>query len=71
MNEESRPARRLPNSTSTRESTRCGGRRAWNREVSALSDEELLRCVRAQVEVDNAVKTYRRSAAAPISFDVP
>jgi hypothetical protein len=39
--------------------------------VNSFTDEELHRCVRAQVAVDTAVTTYRKSAAAPISFDVP
>jgi hypothetical protein len=73
MNEESRPARRLPklNITGSDPNSRCGGQRAWAREVNSFKDDELLRCVRAQVAVDTAVNTYRKSAAAPFSFDVP
>ena len=46
-------------------------RRAWAREVNSFTDSELILCVRAQVAVDTAVNTYRKSAAAPFSFDVP
>jgi hypothetical protein len=71
-NEESHPARWLPGNSSVYEpSGRIGGGRAWAREVRNFSDEELLRCVRAQVAVDRAVNTYRSSAATPIRFDVP
>jgi hypothetical protein len=49
------------------EYTQCGGQRAWEREVRALSDEDLIRCVRAQVAVERAVSTYRKGAARPIS----
>ena len=72
MNEESRPARRLPDKiTAGKPNSRCGGQRAWARGVSSFSDDELILCVRAQVAVDSAVNTYRKSAAAPFSFDVP
>jgi hypothetical protein len=72
VNERSRPARRLPkNITASESSGCCGGQRAWEREVRTLSDEELIRCVRAMVAVDRAVNTYRRHAASPISFEVP
>jgi hypothetical protein len=72
MNGKSRPARRLSdNYTSADSNSRCGGQRAWACQVLSFSDEELLRCVRAQVAVDSVVNTYRQSAAAPYSFEVP
>jgi hypothetical protein len=72
MNEESRPVRRLPGrSSAVKPNTHPGGDRAWERDVRMLSDEDLMLVVRAQIAVDRAVNTYRTSAAAPISFDVP
>ena len=70
MNEET-ARRRLPNITAPDSNNQRGAERAWARQVRSFSDEELLRCVRAQVAVDTAVNTYRESAAAPFSFDVP
>lgn len=73
MNGKSRPARRLPDNwnAACEPNARPGDRRAWARQVRQLSDDELLRCVRAQVAVDHAVDTYRASAVAPIHFDAP
>jgi hypothetical protein len=72
MNTENRPPRRLPDQLDTGKlNSRCGGQRAWAREVRTFSDAELILCVRAQVAVDEAVNTYRQAAAAPYSFDVP
>jgi hypothetical protein len=63
VNEKSRPGkRRLPNNDTGKPNSRCGGQRAWTREVNRLGDEELMRVVRAQVAVDVAVNTYRRAA---------
>jgi hypothetical protein len=41
--------------------SRCGGQRAWRREVNRMTDAELIRCVRAQVAVDHAVNTRRKN----------
>jgi hypothetical protein len=72
MNEESRPGRRLPNTSVVgKANTQPGAQRAWERAVRTFSDEDLLLVVRAQVAVDRAVNTYRRAAAAPYSFNVP
>jgi hypothetical protein len=72
MNARSRSAKRLPrNITASKSNAGCGGQRAWAREVNCLADEDLILCVRAQVAVDDAVNTYRRNAAPPISFEVP
>jgi hypothetical protein len=70
MNEET-ARRRLPNITVADSNSRFGVERAWARQVRSFTDEELLRCVRAQVAVDTACNTYRKGAAAPFSFDVP
>ena len=71
-NEESRPVRRLSeNFFTTKPNMHPGEQRAWEREVRRFNDEELIACVRAQVAVDRACNTYRKSAAAPYSFDVP
>jgi hypothetical protein len=72
MNEESRPARRLPiTNVVGKANTHPGAQRAWEREVRTLSDDDLMLAVRAQVAVDRAVNTYRKAAAAPYSFNVP
>jgi hypothetical protein len=59
MNERSRPARRLPETSSGLHRSRVGGHRAWAREVRGFSDEDLLASVRAQVSVDRAADRYR------------
>jgi hypothetical protein len=72
MNEESRPAKRLSNTSVVgKANTHPGAQRAWEREVRTFSDEDLMLVVRAQVAVDRAVNTYRKAAAAPYSFNVP
>ena len=72
MNEESRPARRLPNFCVVgKANTHPGAQRAWEREIRTLSCEDLMLVVGAQVAVDRAVNTYRKAAAAPYSFNVP
>jgi hypothetical protein len=69
MNERSRPARRLPENSTRGDRNRLGGRRAWEREVRAFSDEDLLACVRAQASVDRAVIRYRK--ADTVTFAMP
>jgi hypothetical protein len=72
MNEESRLAKRLSDTSVVgKANTHPGGQRAWVREVRTLSDEDLMLVVRAQVAVDRAVNTYRRTAVRPYSFNVP
>jgi hypothetical protein len=66
MNEESRPARRLPNHDLREQPTRLGGCRAWRREINRLPDDELIRVVRGMVSVDHAVNTYRREGGQAV-----
>jgi hypothetical protein len=61
MNEESRPARRLPNDHPASESSRSVGRRWWEHPED-LSDSELMLIVRSMVAVDQAVDRVRRAA---------
>jgi hypothetical protein len=62
MNEESRPARRLPDLHAARDRSGTGGWPAWRREVNRLPDEELIRVVRAMASVDKAVAGFREAA---------
>jgi hypothetical protein len=62
MNEESRPARRLPDLYITAaDSNRQTGRRWWEHPED-LSDDELMRVVRSIAAVDRAVDRRRRAA---------
>jgi hypothetical protein len=61
MNEESRPARRLPKITTSKPNRRPGPR--WWESPSDLPDEELMLVVRSISAVDRAVDRYRRKAA--------
>jgi hypothetical protein len=63
MNEESRPARWLPDDSRAVDLTARRGQRAWAREVRQLADEELMHVVRGMAAVDRAVDGYRRGAA--------
>jgi hypothetical protein len=62
MNEESRPARRLPdvNSTAADSNKRLG--RRWWEHPEDLDDAELMLVVRAIAAVDRAVDKHRRAA---------
>jgi hypothetical protein len=65
MNEESRPARRLPNNSTARKSSGgVGGARAWRRVVARMDDDELIRVARGFNAVDRAVAGFRKNEAA-------
>jgi hypothetical protein len=63
MNEERRPARRLPDLNITAaDCTKRPGRRGWDHPED-LSDDELMLVVRSTAAVDRAVDGFRKEAA--------